>query len=241
MTAPGQPARPRSPRIVPLLLLLANAMLLGAVLGVFGANPLAGWFETPREPQRLRQQVRGERMRVQAPPLAPASAPAADAVPRSALPSATLAACIEIGGFSAQAARRATEDLAAAALRVEAFARQEQVRWWVHLPAQPTREHAERKLAELRRRNVTEYSLVTAGTPEATTYTVSLGLFRERERAEQYLDSLRGHGVRTAMLTEAARPLTRQWLRVRDADDAARARLEAMRRRYGAEDVLACS
>ncbi|CAN7157791.1 Sporulation related domain protein [compost metagenome] len=237
MTAPGQPARPRSPRIVPLLLLLANAMLLGAVLGVFGANPLAGWFETPREPQRLRQQVRGERMRVQA----PASAPAADAAPRSALPSATLAACIEIGGFSAQAARRATEDLAAAALRVEAFARQEQVRWWVHLPAQPTREHAERKLAELRRRNVTEYSLVTAGTPEATTYTVSLGLFREREHAEQYLDSLRGHGVRTAMLTEAARPLTRQWLRVRDADDAARARLEAMRQRYGAEDVLACS
>ncbi|MGY2490536.1 SPOR domain-containing protein [Cupriavidus sp. CP313] len=238
MTAPGQPARPPSPRIVPLLLLLANAVLLGAVLGVFGANPLAGWFETPREPQRLQQQVRGERMRVQA----PASAPAADAAPRSALPSATLAAaCIEIGGFSAQAARRATEDLAAAALRVEAFARQEQVRWWVHLPTQPTREHAERKLAELRRRNVTEYSLVTAGTPEATTYTVSLGLFRERERAEQYLDSLRGHGVRTAMLTEAARPLTRQWLRVRDADHAARARLEAMRQRYGAEDVLACS
>ncbi|SCU85327.1 conserved hypothetical protein [Cupriavidus necator] len=177
-------------------------------------------------------------MRVQS----PASAPAPDAAPRSALPSATLAAaCIEIGGFSAQAARRATEDLAAAALRVEAFARQEQVRWWVHLPAQPTREHAERKLAELRRRNVTEYSLVTAGTPEATTYTVSLGLFRERERAQQYLDSLRGHGVRTAMLTEAARPLTRQWLRVRDADHAARARLEAMRQRYGAEDVLACS
>ncbi|UIF86379.1 SPOR domain-containing protein [Cupriavidus sp. UYPR2.512] len=237
MTAPAQPARARSPRIVPLLLLLANAVLLGAVLGVFGANPLAGWFETPREPQRLQQQVRGEGMRVQA----PASAPAADAAPRSALPSARLAACIEIGGFSAQAARRATEDLAATALRVEAFARQEQVRWWVHLPAQPTREHAERKLAELRRRNVTEYSLVTAGTPEATTYTVSLGLFRERERAEQYLDALRGHGVRTAMLTEAARPLTRQWLRVRDADDAARARLEAMRQRYGAEDMLACS
>ncbi|MNL76857.1 hypothetical protein D3C87_2028940 [compost metagenome] len=88
---------------------------------------------------------------------------------------------------------------------------------------------------------MTEYSLVTAGTPEAPTYTVSLGLFRERERAEQYLDTLRGYGVRTAMLTEAARPLTRQWLRVRDADHAARARLEAMRQRYGAEDVLACS
>ncbi|MFS8972924.1 SPOR domain-containing protein [Cupriavidus necator] len=242
---------PRSLRIALLLLLLANAALLAAVLGVFGKNPLSGWFETPREPHRLEQQVRGERMRLQPP------ASAAQAAPRSALPSATVAtvgnvgtvgtvttlaaACMEIGGFSAQAARRAADDLAGAALRVEAFERQEQVRWWIHLPPQPTRENAERKLAELRRRNVTEYSLVTAGPAEAVTYTVSLGLFRERERAERHLDTLRGQGVRTAMLSEASRPLTRQWLRVRDADDAARARLEDMRQRYGAEDVLACS
>ncbi|WP_454751471.1 SPOR domain-containing protein [Cupriavidus necator] len=233
---------PRPLRIALLLLLLANVALLAAVLGVFGANPLSGWFETPREPHRLEQQVRGERMRLQPP------ASAAEAAPRSGLPATTAgtvttlaAACMEIGGFSAQAARRAADDLAAAALRVEAFERQEQVRWWIHLPPQPTRENAERKLAELRRRNVTEYSLVTAGAAEAATYTVSLGLFRERERAERYLDTLRGHGVRTAMLTEAARPLTRQWLRVRNADDAARARIEDMRQRYGAEDVLACS
>lgn len=245
LPVPGQPdlpRLPRLPRIALLLLLLANTMLLAAVLGVFGENPLGRWFETPREPQRLQQQVRAERMRLQD----PASAPAGQATPRSARQAATMAVtmaatCVEIGGFSAQAARRAADDLAAAALRVEAFARQEQVRWWIHMPAQPTREQAERKLAELRRRNVTEYSLVTAGTPEAMTYTVSLGLFRERARAEQYLDTLREHGVRTAMLTEAPRPATRQWLRVRDADDAARSRLETMRQRYGAEDVLACS
>jgi hypothetical protein len=59
------PALPRSLRIALLLLLSANAVLLVAVLGGFGANPLAGWFETPREPHRLEQQVRGERMRLQ--------------------------------------------------------------------------------------------------------------------------------------------------------------------------------
>ncbi|SPA36350.1 conserved hypothetical protein; PUTATIVE SIGNAL PEPTIDE PROTEIN (fragment) [Cupriavidus taiwanensis] len=64
----------RSLRIALLLLLLANAVLLAAVLGAFGAQPLSGWFESPREPHRLEQQVRGERMRLQPPP---ASAPGA--------------------------------------------------------------------------------------------------------------------------------------------------------------------
>ncbi|SPC10040.1 hypothetical protein CT19431_230027 [Cupriavidus taiwanensis] len=40
-------------------------------------EPLSGWFESPREPHRLEQQVRGERMRLQPPPATPASAPGA--------------------------------------------------------------------------------------------------------------------------------------------------------------------
>ena len=64
---------PRSLRIALLLLLFANAVLLAAVLGAFGAKPLSGWFETPREPHRLEQQVRGERMQLQRPAPVPAS------------------------------------------------------------------------------------------------------------------------------------------------------------------------
>ncbi|SOZ34262.1 hypothetical protein [Cupriavidus neocaledonicus] len=67
----------RSLRIALLLLLSANAVLLAAVLGAFGPQPLSGWFESPREPHRLEQQVRGERMRLQPQPATPASAPAA--------------------------------------------------------------------------------------------------------------------------------------------------------------------
>ncbi|WP_454709711.1 hypothetical protein [Cupriavidus nantongensis] len=74
MTTPGLS---RSLCIALLLLLFANAVLLAAVLGAFGAQPLSGWFESPREPHRLEQQVRGERMRLQPLPAAPASAPAA--------------------------------------------------------------------------------------------------------------------------------------------------------------------
>ncbi|AOY94105.1 hypothetical protein BKK79_09870 [Cupriavidus sp. USMAA2-4] len=264
-----------------ILLCLLNALLLAAALGAFGREPLAGRLESPREPQRLGQQVRAERFLPAAseaaseaasaaagePASAPATAPAgasgpvapaaanpaarpaaaaplaASAIQAVAAPAQPLAAgrplpCVEIGGLSGDAARELSQALAGAG-RVEAFERQEQVRWWVHLPSQPSREQVQRKLGELRRRNVTDVSVVAAGTPQ--TFTVSLGLFRERERAEHYLEILRGLGVRTAVLSDTPHQLTRQWLRVRDVDAAQRTRLEAIRRRFGAADLQACA
>lgn len=230
-----------------LILLIGNLLMLAAVLGVFGPQPLGGTLESPREPQRVDQQVRRERMEVLPQPSeapAPASAPA----PRSATPAnVTLAAapadsCMEMGGFTAQTVLRARDDLAAIAvgtpLAVEQFERSEQVRWWVHLPAQPTRENADRKLAELRRRKVTDVSVVSAEDPES--YTVSLGLFRERERADRFLETLRGLGVRTALVSDAPRAVSRQWLRVAHADEALRARMDEVRLRYGAELLQSC-
>lgn len=246
MLRTGLPDLTRPQLYLLLALLLVNAVLLAAVLGLFGADPLSGWFETPREPQRLQQQVRAERMQLQAPGSAPRSALPASAVVVASLHSARAGSadesrCVEIGGFSAQAVRRAADALAGSTLRVEQFERQEQVRWWIHLPAQPTRENVERKLSELRRRNVTDYSVVTTGAAESEAFIVSLGRFRDRERAERYLETLRGHGVRTAVLADAPRLLARPWLRVRGVDDAVRTRLEEMREHYGAEDLQSCS
>ncbi len=237
-----------------LTLLIANALLLAALLGAFGPQPLAGTFESPREPQRVDQQVRSERMEMlpsgeaSTPTSRPTVTPTATPAPRSAGPgSVTLAAapadsCMEMGGFTAQTVARAKEDLAAiaagTALPVDQFERSEQVRWWVHLPAQPTRENADRKLAELRRRKVTDVSVVTAEDPES--YTVSLGLFRERERADRFLEGLRGQGVRTALISDAPRPVSRQWLRVAHADDTIRARMDEVRQRYGADVLQSC-
>lgn len=225
-----------------LLLLVANALLLAAVFGVFGPEPLAGWMESPREPQRVEQQVRRERLELL--PMSGTSGGRPAVAPRAALSgNLTLAAarasetCVEIGGFSTLGARRATEALSA--VPVEAFEREQKVRWWVHLPVQPTRENADRKLAELRRRNVTDVDVLTSGSPE--TYTVSLGLFREREGADRFLEMLRGQGVRTALVSDAPRAVARQWLRVRHVDDALRARLEDVRQRFGAEDLQACA
>ncbi|WP_434033239.1 hypothetical protein [Cupriavidus sp. a3] len=73
---------PRALRIALMLLLLANALMVAALAGLFGANPLGGWFGTPREPHRLGQQVRAERLQQ----LPPAPARAVDAAPRGTLP-----------------------------------------------------------------------------------------------------------------------------------------------------------
>jgi SPOR domain len=233
--------------VVLLILLIGNLLMLAAVLGVFGPQPLGGMLESPREPQRVDLQVRRERMEVLR-PSSEASAPASAPAPRSATPGGmTLAAapadtCMEMGGFTAQTVLRARDDLGAIAvgapLAVEQFERSEQVRWWVHLPAQPTRENADRKLAELRRRKVTDVSVVSADDPES--YTVSLGLFRERQRADRFLETLRGLGVRTALVSDAPRAVSRQWLRVAHADEAVRARMDEVRLRYGAELLQSC-
>ncbi|WP_020206571.1 SPOR domain-containing protein [Cupriavidus sp. WS] len=233
-----------------ILLVLCNALLLAAVFGAFGPRPLSGWLESPREPERAAQQARAERFRQMAGQQGAASAPAvaAPATPpgASAAQAAALtpvaSACVEIGGFNGDLVRRVADELAGAppgAWRVEQFERQEQARWWVHLPPQPSRESVERKLGELRRRNVTDVAVVSGGSPQ--TYTVSLGLFQERDHAEHFLDNLREHGVRTALLSDAPHPLTRQWLRVRNADAALRTRLDEVRRRYGVSDLSTCA
>ncbi|MGO4332194.1 SPOR domain-containing protein [Cupriavidus sp. M-11] len=242
-----------------ILLALLNALLLAAVLGAFGPRPLSGWLESPREPERAAQQTRAERFRQLARQegahAASAPAPAAalqqlepgqgapDAPGASAVQAAApAAACVEIGGFNGELVRRVADELAGAppgGWRVEQFERQEQARWWIHLPPQASRENLERKLGELRRRNITDVAVVSGGSPE--TYTVSLGLFQEREHAEHFLDNLREHGVRTALLSDAPHPLTRQWLRVRNVDAALRTRLDEVRRRYGVQAMLTCA
>ncbi|RZT38533.1 SPOR domain-containing protein [Cupriavidus agavae] len=236
---------PRGSKILLIALLIANVLLLAGLLGAYGPEPLSGLFESQREPQRVDQQVRGERMELL--PREGAPAPAAPA-PRSAAPgtvtlaSAPAGTCMEMGGFTAQTVLRARDDLAAIAagnaLPVDQFERSEQVRWWVHLPAQATRENADRKLAELRRRKVTDVSVVNSDDPES--FTVSLGLFRERERADRFLETLRGQGVRTALVSDAPRTVARQWLRVPNADEAVRARMDEVRQRYGAEVMQEC-
>ncbi|ANA33770.1 SPOR domain-containing protein [Ralstonia mannitolilytica] len=244
-------------RLALLLLLLVNGVLLAANTGVFGPDVSQAWFESEREPERMRRQIRTEDIRILEPAPAssssavPKSAPAASApaasgtqasIERTALAAAdTAGSCTELIGLTdAQATRGFDQLKPLAGVQVERITRQEDNRWWVHMPARDTREDAERKIAELKRRNVTDSAIVQEG----NTFVVSLGLFRDRERAQQLLDELRAKDVRTAVVTQTRRLGAPASLRVTATADAASsvaAQLASLKKTLGAEDLRACA
>jgi hypothetical protein len=249
-------------RLALLLLLLVNGVLLAANTGVFGPEVSKAWFESEREPDRMRRQIRTEEIRILEP--APASAPAT-AVPKSApgsQPAASTPAasgpqasiertalttadsagsCTELGGLTEAQATRGIDQLKQlGGVQVERITRQEDNRWWVHMPARDTRDDADRKVAELKRRNVADSAIVQEG----NTFVVSLGLFRDKERAQQRLDELRAKDVRTAVVTQTRRLGAQTSLRVSTTADAASgvaAQLAALKKTLGAEDLHACA
>lgn len=245
-------------RLALLLLLLVNGVLLAANTGVFGPEVSKAWFESEREPDRMRRQIRTEEIRilepapasaVAVPKSAPASTPAASgaqaSIERTALTTAdTASSCTELSGLTdAQATRGLDQLKPLAGVRVERIARQEESRWWVHMPARDTREDAERKVGELKRRNVSDSAIVQEGNG----FVVSLGVFRDKDRAQQRLDDLRAKDVRTAVLTETHRNAARTSLRVTttgasaDAASAVAAQLASLKKSLGAEDLHACA
>ena len=252
-------------RLALLLLLLVNGVLLAANTGVFGPEVSKAWFESEREPDRMRRQIRTDEIRILEPapasassaavpksapgsgPAAPAaSAPAASGahanLQRTALTTAdTGGSCTELGGLTeAQAIRGLDQLKQLAGVQVERVTRQEDNRWWVHMPARDTRDDAERKVAELKRRNVADSAIVQEG----NTFVVSLGLFRDKERAQQLLDELRAKDVRTAVVTQTRRLGSQTSLRVTTTADAASSvagQLAALKKTLGAEDLHACA
>ncbi|MDO3528752.1 SPOR domain-containing protein [Ralstonia pseudosolanacearum] len=258
-------------RLALLLLLLANGVLLAANLGVFGPDIPSAWFESEREPDRMQRQIRTEDIRLLEPasastPAAPKAAPAPTPAPAASSPEAasapaaasdagpaiertalaaadttTAANCMELGGLTDAQAARGTDQLRQlAGVQVERVTRQDDIRWWVHMPSRGTREDADRKVTELKRRNVADSAIVQ----EAGGFVVSLGLFRDKGRAQQRLDDLRAHDVRTAVLTETHRNASRAWLRITASGDAApdlAAQLATLKTRLGADELRACT
>lgn len=243
-------------RLALLLLLLVNGVLLAANTGVFGPDVSSAWFESEREPERMRRQIRTEAIRILEP--APASGAAASApaatgasadtkatIERTALSTTSTSddagSCTELGGLTdAQATRGLDQLKQLAGVQVERISRPEDNRWWVHMPARDTREDAERKVAELKRRNVSDSAIVQEG----NSFVVSLGLFRDKERAQQRLDDVRAKDVRTAVLTETRRNGSRTWLRITAPADAASsvaAQLASLKKSLGADEMRACS
>jgi len=157
------------------------------------------------EPQRLQQQIDPDKVRLLPPQAAadkPAAVKVADVAAASASPAAEAPAllCKAFSGISAEAAKAVQSAIASSApnAQVAVITSRESSSYWVHIPPQPNKAGAEKKVAELREMGVSESFIISDDGPAK--WAVSLGLFKSREMADNYLQKLTKQGVRSARI-----------------------------------------
>jgi len=235
--------------------------LLGAngVLLAYGQGLLGQPGDAAREPARLKNQLAPERMQQLTPTQArqaaqsaapapqaevaipapePAPEPAPAPVPRN------LVACVQAGPFSTADARRFEARVARLGLtprqsRIE-MPYQEVTSRLVYLPPNGGREGAQRRVAELRERGVTNFFIMQNDTSPLR-YAISLGVFKSDGAAQKLVADLQRQGVRGVRILPRGPQVTRAGYQYRQIDAGERDRLTGIADDYNGVDITRCS
>ena len=236
--------------------------LLGAngVLLAYGQGLLVQPGDAAREPARLKNQLAPERMQqltptqarqaaaasvAPAPPAevaAPVPEPAPAPVP---VPVARdLVACVQAGPFSTADARRFEARIARLGLaprqsRIE-IPFQEVTSRLVYLPPNGGREGAQRRIAELKERGVTNFFVMQNDTSPLR-YAISLGVFKSDGAAQKLVADLQRQGVRGVRILPRGPQVTRAGYQYRQIDAAERDRLTGIADDYNGVALTRCS
>jgi cell division septation protein DedD len=182
----------------------------------------------------LRQQLNADKVRV-VPPRekpAPRPEPAASVRPERV-------ACIEWGSFAGGELARAHAALDRAALAARARPVEVSVTasWWVYMPPQKTKADMDRKVSELQGMGVGEhYPVLDAG---RWRYAISLGIFRSEEGAKNYLATLRGKGVRSAVVGSREQRVSQTVFQFREPSEQDSAALTDLRSAFPGSELRA--
>lgn len=108
--------------------------------------------------------------------------------------------CKSFGGFTPEAARAAQMAInnSAPDTKVTLISSKDSTSYWVHIPPQSSKAGADRKVAELKQMGVEDTFIITDEGPNK--WAVSLGLFKSKEMADNYLQKLNKQGVRSAKI-----------------------------------------
>ena len=235
-------------------LLAANALLFA-----YGRGLLGSVDAEVREPARLRNQVAPDKLVLltgeQAQTLAAAAkageadtaAPSEAAAPAEAeapapAPVAPAFACLETEAFAAGDARRfetrlARLDLGARQTRL-ALPFQEVTSHLVYLPPQGGKEGADRRVAELRERGVTNFFIMQGDSP--LRWAVSLGVFKTEAGARTLAAELAKQGVQGVRILPRGPQTNRFAYRFRDIDAPTRTRIVEAGRGFPAAVLHIC-
>ncbi|GAB3393206.1 hypothetical protein GCM10027317_48390 [Massilia agri] len=227
-------------------LLAANAALFA-----YGQGYLGKVEGGEREPQRLKSQLASERMVMLSAAEARAAAETAAAEPASAAtetppepvpaPVATIA-CTQAGSFAAPDARRFETRIDRLGLG-ERQSRisvpfQEVSSHLVYLPPNGGKEGADRRVAELKEKGVTNYFVMQGEGPMK--WAVSLGVFKTETAAQSLVNALGKQGVRGARVLPRGPQSTRAAWQFRDITNEERTRLAGIADDFAGVQLSQC-
>ncbi|UVW29371.1 SPOR domain-containing protein [Massilia sp. H6] len=229
-------------RFVFWALLAANALLFAYGQGYLGQ---AGGGE--REPQRLKNQLAAERLVMLTAAEARSSAlPSVAALPAEpaapAAPAPDIVACMQAGALAAGDARRFESRLA----RLELGTRlsrtsvpfQEVTSHLVYLPPSGGKEGADRRVAELKERGVTNFFVMQGESP--IKWAISLGVFKSDAAAQNLAAALGRQGVRGVRVLPRGPQGTRASWKFRDLTLEERRRLAGIADDFKGLQLRAC-
>lgn len=147
------------------------------------------------------------------------------------------AACMEWGDFSGADLARAGKVLANLQLGNKLSQRQVEhtIGYWVYIPPLKGRVAVNQKVAQLKARGVKEYFVVQDAGPWLNT--ISLGVFRTQEAAQNFLDELRTKDVSTAQVGERASKLKATIFVLNELDTATVVKLTAMQKDFAGSEL----
>ena len=218
-------------RLLALTLLLLNGVYFAwaqGLLQAYGFGPVA-----QSEPQRLAQQIQPHALRV----LTAAEQLALSDV--AAQPVSKSAPCLQAGLFDETQSARLRTALASSGLSEASWLLEEAVapgRWIVYMGKFATAEALTKKRSELGNLNLKLQPL----TNPALEPGLSLGGFDNQAGAIGLLETLGQRGVRTAQVVQEYPSVRGTRLRVPAADEALRARLDALKPVLAGKPWVAC-
>jgi hypothetical protein len=148
-----------------------------------------------------------------------------------------LLVCLEWGDFSGPDLPRATAALSALQLADKLSQRQieRDVGYWVFIPPLKDKAAVNRKISELKALGIHEYFVIQTSGHGGNA--VSLGVFKTRDAAQNFLRGLQAKGVRTAQVGERTSKVKATMFMLDRVDAATVDRLAAMQKDFAGSEL----
>ncbi|WP_431478004.1 SPOR domain-containing protein [Massilia eburnea] len=225
-------------KLIFALLLVANAALFA-----YGEGYLGQFSGNEHEPARLHRQQNVDKLQLISAGKAESAVAALAPPPPVPRDEPATNACLEVGNFALDEARKFENRLSPLELgdrqQRRNVAEQEVSSFIVHIPPQASRAAAEKKADELRELGVTNFFILNDSSP--LKWGISLGVFRTEAAAQAQLAALVKQGVQSARVAPRYASSKQVYFQFRNISEDAKARIEKIAAKFQEQETRSCS